>query len=161
MTTNISSNTATTATILRWLTLRDDGSHITVDTDEPASWDEADNATPELVNIGSGKLEITNAGDDDLAAAVLASDDHGLLQTVRAIFTPSEPDGERPQMGDLLSVSPAEGVSLLFAVQVTYADLHEPSAFDLGPGAEVNELLAALQPGEMVVSMHSWAPNEI
>lgn len=159
MTTTIAPNTATTATILRWLTLREDGSP--VNTGEPDSWQEADNATPELVNIGSGILEVTNVGDDALATAVLASDDRGLLPTMKAIFEPSEPDGERPQMGDLLSVSPANGVSLLFAVQVTYADLYEPSVFDLGPAAEVNEQLAALQPGEMVLSLHSGAPNEI
>ena len=152
MTTAIASNTATTATILRWLTLRADGSHITVNTDDPDSWEEAENATPEFVNIGSGIFEVTNAGDDALATAVLASDDHGLLPTMKAIFTPSEPDGERPQMGDLLSVTPADGVSLLFAVQITYADLHAPSAFDLGPDADVNEQLAALESGEMVIS---------
>ena len=152
MTSTITPSAATTATILRWLTLRADGSHITVNTDDPDSWAEAENATPELVNIGSGILEVTNAGDDALATAVLASDDRGLLPTMKAIFTPSEPDGEHPQMGDLLSVTPNDGVSLLFAVQITYADVHEPSAFDLGPDADVNEPLAALQPGEMVIS---------
>ena len=152
MTTTIAPSTTTTATILRWLTLREDGSHITVNADDHDCWDEAENATPELVNIGSGILEVTNAGDDALATAVLASDDRGLLPTMKAIFKPSEPDGERPRMGDLLSVTPAAGVSLLFAVQITFADLHEPSAFDLGPGAEVNEQLAALQLGEMVIS---------
>ena len=54
-------------------------------------------------------------------------------------------------MDDIVALDADEGVSVLFKVVITHADLHDPAAPDLGPDAVRNEALDALQPGEVLL----------
>ena len=137
------------ANLFRRLALRKDG---TVINDAPDHWDEADAADPELVHLGTGKFDIVAVGSPGLAHAVGAVDAEGSpVPVLVAHYAPLTGDDASPALGDLVSIEDDDGLSLVFEVAVTWDDLHSTSTFDLGPNAMVDEYLAALKPGEMVL----------
>lgn len=150
--TNIISSAQTlAASLFRSLTLRKDG---TVINDDPEHWGEADATDPELVRIGAGKFDIVAIGEPGLAHAVDAVDAEGNpVPVLIAHYAPLTADDASPALGDLVSIEDGDGFSLVFEVVMTHEDLHSPSPFDLGPNALVDEHLAALMPGELVLAV--------
>ncbi|MGH8856590.1 MAG: hypothetical protein ACREXG_00925 [Polaromonas sp.] len=137
------------AALFRRLTLNADGQPF--DDSDPGTWDAADSTAPETVSLSGVHFRIVDPDAADLAIAVGALNEGGSLVCLRVAFTPAETGGAVPQMGDIVALPADEGVSVLFEVIIGHADLHDPSAHDLGPSAVRNEALDVLQPGEVLL----------
>ena len=137
------------AALFRRLTLDADGQPF--DDSDPDTWDAADSTAPETISLGGVHFRIVDPDATGLALAVGALNEGESLACLRVVFTSAEADGALPQMDDIVALDADEGVSVLFKVVIGHADLHDPSAPDLGPDAVRNEALDALQPGEVLL----------
>lgn len=145
------------ADLFRRLTLNADGQPF--DDADPNAWAEAEATAPETVALGRVAFRITGEDAADLAMAVGALAEGESLVCLRVVFTPAEPGGATPQMGDIVALPAGEGVTVLFKVTIGHADVHAPSEYDLGPDAVRNEALDALQPGEVLLVQMLSAPD--
>ena len=137
------------AALFRRLALNADGQPF--DDSDPDTWDAADSTAPETISLGGVHFRIVDPDATGLALAVGALNEGESLACLRVVFTSAEADGALPQMDDIVALDADEGVSVLFKVVIGHADLHDPSAPDLGPDAVRNEALDALQPGEVLL----------
>lgn len=137
------------AALFRRLTLNADGQLL--DDNDPSNWDEADATQPEIVSLGGVHFRITDPGAAGLAIAVGVMAEGESLVCLRAVFSPADAGGATPKMGDVVALEADEGVTVLFNVAIGYADLHDPSEFDLGPDAVRIEALDTLKPGEVLL----------
>lgn len=147
------------AALFRRLTLNADGQ--TFDDNDPSTWEAAESTPPEIVSLGGVHFRVTDPDAAGLAIAVGALAEGESLVCLRVVFTPAEADGATPQMRDVVALEADEGVTVLFNVIIGYADLHAPTAYDLGPDAVRNEALDALQPGEVLLVQVINAPEEL
>lgn len=119
---------------------------------DPGSWEAADAAEPEVVHLGAVRFMVVDADAVDLAIAAGAIEP-GEVPTLcmRVGFEVAEGAPE-PCIGQYLTVGTEEpNVSILFRVWLTHADLHDPSAPDLGPDAMHDEALDVLEPGQALL----------
>lgn len=129
------------------LTLSADG--LPFDESNPDTWENAENAEPEIVRLGATRFRILDANAKALgvAAGAIELGEVGTL-CMRVAF--EEVDGApAASIGQYVSVLTAEGeVAILFRVWLTYSDLHDPVAPYLGTDAMCNEVLQVLEPGQ-------------
>lgn len=122
------------------------------DDNNPETWGEADDADPEIVQLGAARFTVVDADAIDLAIAAGAIEP-GELPTLcmRVAFE----QAERALVacaGQYLSVATDEpGVNILFRVWLTGSDLDDPGAPDLGPDAVRNVALAVLEPHQALL----------
>jgi hypothetical protein len=111
----------------------------------PENWAEIDATPDEIVRRGPVRFKIIDSDAVDLAIATGAVDEDSLpTLCLRVRFEVAEGAPE-PVMGQFVVLPTDEpGVSIVFRVCVTHADLHDPDAPDLGPGAVRNEAFDAL-----------------
>lgn len=86
------------------------------------------------VALGGVHFRITDTDAVDLAVAVGALIQGEPLICLRAVFTPTEPGGATPKMGDVVALPAGEGVTVLYKLIIGHADVHALAAHDLGPG---------------------------
>lgn len=134
---------ALAAELLQSVALNADGQPF--DDDDAASWDEADNTEPEVVRLGSVRFRVIE-GDPAALATACGAIEEGAPPTLALLVEFADDEGApQPTTGQYLNIATDEpGVSALFRVWTTSADLHDPSAPNFGPDAVRNEALAAI-----------------
>lgn len=132
---------AVAAEMLQRVALDDSGALF--DDNDPATWAEADAATPEIVSRGQVRFRIIDSDATDLAVAVGAIEPGARGLCLRVEFEAGS-EAPAPAIGEVVVISTdAPGVSLTFGVWATHADLNDPAAPELAD-AVPNDLLDAI-----------------
>ena len=127
------------------------GDGLPFDDADPSTWAAADAAEPEVVRLGAVRFRIVDADAADLAVAAGAIAVGDALLAMRVVFDTVEGAPE-PVSGQYVVLPTGEpGVSLLFRVWTTHADLHDQAAPDLGPNSVRSEGLDAVKVGEALI----------
>ncbi|MGJ7607137.1 hypothetical protein ACSFA7_22570 [Variovorax sp. LT1R20] len=102
-------------------------------------------AQPEIVSHGSLRFRVIDGDPVELAVACGAIEEGAPPSLALLVEFADDEGAPHPSTGQYLNVATDEpGVSILFRIWITSADLHDPGAPDLGPGAVRNEALAAI-----------------
>jgi hypothetical protein len=135
---------ALSAELFDRLALRSNGESF--DYSDEAQAAEAEETELQLVALGSVRLKIVDQDASALAIAAGVIEPRSPALVMRVAFE-QPANAPTPCMGQHVVLPTEEPcVSLVFLVALTYADLH--AGPDLGPGAERNTDLDALEPGQ-------------
>ncbi|MDQ0591002.1 hypothetical protein [Variovorax paradoxus] len=116
------------------------------DDNDPETWEAADEAEPEVVHLGAARFKIIDADAFDLAVAAGAIEEGSPPTLCMRVALDPGAQAPMPAIGQFLVVATDEpNVSILLRVWLTYDDLHDPAAPDLGPHAMRNEALDVLE----------------
>lgn len=122
------------------------------DEHDPSSWQVADDASVETIKRGPIRFKIVDADAVALAMAVgvIHSNDPAVLCLLVAVEQAG--DAPEPSIGQFVVLPTGEpGVSLVFLVSATYADLHDSASPDLGPNASHNGAFDTMEPGQALL----------
>jgi hypothetical protein len=135
---------ALAAELFDLLALRENGEPFDYSSEEEAA--KADSVVPQFVALGPVRFKIIDADASHLAVAAGVMEPGSPALAMRVAFEQAE-NVPTPSMGQHVILPTDEpGVSIVFLVVLTHADLH--AGPDLGPGAERNTDFDALEPGQ-------------
>lgn len=135
---------AMAADLFDLLALRENGEPFDYSSEEEAA--KAESTVPQFVALGPVRFRILDADASPMGIAAGVMEPGSLALAMRVAFEQAE-NAPTPCMGQHLVLPTDEpGVSIVFLVVLTHADLH--AGPDLGPGAERNADFDALGPGQ-------------
>ena len=128
-----------------------DANGLPFDDANPETFDEAASTKPEIIQLGSIRLKVIDSDAVDLAIATGAIN-AGDREVCLRVWIDQADGAPEPSMGQYIVLPTDEpGVSIVFFIWTSHADLHDPAAPDLGLGAMRNEALDALEVGQALL----------
>jgi hypothetical protein len=128
-----------------------DASGAPFDSSNPDMWEAEDDAEPEVISLGAVRFKVIDADSTELAIAAGAVEEDAPPALCLLVEFADDEGAPQPSTGQYVTVQADDGVALLFYVWLAHADLHDPAAPNLGPGAVRNPALDVLQPGQALL----------
>lgn len=111
------------------------------DGDDPATWAAADAAAPRIVSMGNVRFRILDPDARELARELGAFDPEAEHEAAAMLVEFEEGTADSPYTGQYVTLDTTEGVTVIFMVWVSSADLNDTTGPDFGQDAAFNPAL--------------------
>lgn len=121
------------------------------DSSNPDTWQAEDDAEPEVIRLGPVRLRVVDSDPTELALAAGAIEEGSPPNVCMLVEFDLDESAPHPSMGQYVVLPADDDVSLVFYVFLSFDDLHDSAAPDLGEGAVRNFALDVLKPSQALL----------